>query len=166
MTYAPVRVLLIRQTLPGLPTRNCPGSSGIGDHHVFQAHHSSSPPGKDGIVDDHQNGKTLLVEPPEKLEYTIRGMRCRDSRWVHGREGIGAWWKALIQGSMESGVPIDLLLPNRERIKRVIKEEECSFLEGSLSMDVYLVEFCDRLIEFRNSIMSTLRNRSPAFFPG
>lgn len=65
---------------------------------------------------------------------------------------LGLFRQALVQGSRESGVPIDLLLPGRERIERVIEEEECTFQEGSLSMDIYLGEFCDRLIDFRNSI--------------
>ncbi|HOT04023.1 MAG TPA: DUF5591 domain-containing protein [Methanolinea sp.] len=65
---------------------------------------------------------------------------------------LGLFREALLRGSRESGIPIDLLLPSRERITRVIEEEECTFQEGSLSMDVYLGEFCDRLVELRNSI--------------
>jgi hypothetical protein len=36
-------------------------------------------------------------------------------------------------------------------IDRIIEEEDCTFQEGSLSMDEYLGEFCDNLIIFRNS---------------
>ncbi len=63
---------------------------------------------------------------------------------------IGLFREALIQASKKSGVPIDLLLPTRDMINRVIEEEECRFQEGSLSMDEYLGEFCDSLIRFRN----------------
>ncbi|MGA2161599.1 MAG: DUF5591 domain-containing protein [Methanoregula sp.] len=64
---------------------------------------------------------------------------------------IGLFREALIRGSEKSGVKIDLLLPTKDRINRVIEEEECRFQEGSLSMDEYLGEFCDELIRFRNA---------------
>jgi predicted RNA-binding protein len=64
---------------------------------------------------------------------------------------IGLFREALIRGSEEAGVPIDILLPTRDLINRIIEEEDCTFQEGSLSMDEYLGEFCDRLIQFRNS---------------
>ena len=64
---------------------------------------------------------------------------------------IGLFREALIRGSEKSGVKIDLMLPTRDRIDRVIEEEECRFQEGSLSMDEYLGEFCDELIRFRNT---------------
>lgn len=65
---------------------------------------------------------------------------------------LGLFREALIRGSEEAGIPIDLLLPSRQRIARVVEEEDCSFPEGSLSMDDYLGEFCDELIRFRNAI--------------
>jgi hypothetical protein len=64
----------------------------------------------------------------------------------------GLFREALIRGSANAGVPIDLLLPTRDRINRVIEEEDCSFQEGSLSMDAYLGEFCDNLIVVRNAL--------------
>jgi predicted RNA-binding protein len=64
---------------------------------------------------------------------------------------IGLFREALIRGSEKSGIAIDLMLPTRDRINRVIEEEECRFQEGSLSMDEYLGEFCDELIRFRNA---------------
>lgn len=64
---------------------------------------------------------------------------------------IGLFRKALVRGSEESGVPFDLILPSRDMINKVIEEGDCIFEEGSLSMDEYLGEFCDRLITFRNS---------------
>lgn len=66
---------------------------------------------------------------------------------------LGLFREALIRGSEEAGIPIDLLLPSRRLINRVIDEEDCAFQEGSLSMDRYLGEFCDALIRFRNSHM-------------
>ena len=50
---------------------------------------------------------------------------------------LGLFREALIRGSAESGVKIDLILPTRDRINKVIEEEECTFQEGSLSMDEY-----------------------------
>jgi predicted RNA-binding protein len=64
---------------------------------------------------------------------------------------IGLFREALIRGSTNSGVKINLLLPTRDLINRVIEEEECRFQEGSLSMEGYLGEFCDGLIQFRNA---------------
>jgi predicted RNA-binding protein len=64
---------------------------------------------------------------------------------------LGLFREALIKGSERAGVPIDLLLPSRERIERIIEEEDCTFQEGSLSMDAYLGEFCEELIRFRNT---------------
>jgi predicted RNA-binding protein len=63
---------------------------------------------------------------------------------------IGLFREALVRGSEQAGVPIDLLLPTRDIINRVIEEGDCSFQEGSLSMEEYLGEFCDSLIRFRN----------------
>jgi archaeosine synthase alpha-subunit len=63
---------------------------------------------------------------------------------------IGLFREALVRGSEQSGVPIDLLLPTRDIINKVIEEGDCTFQEGSLSMEEYLGEFCDALIKFRN----------------
>ena len=63
---------------------------------------------------------------------------------------IGLFREALVRGSEQAGVPIDLLLPTRDIINRVIEEGDCTFAEGSLSMEEYLGEFTDALIRFRN----------------
>jgi len=65
---------------------------------------------------------------------------------------IGLFREALIRGSMQAEVPIDIILPTRDMIDKVIEEGDCIFEEGSLSMDEYLGEFCDELIRFRNSL--------------
>jgi predicted RNA-binding protein len=65
---------------------------------------------------------------------------------------LGLFREALVRGSEKAGVPIDLILPSREKIDRVIEEEDCTFQEGSLSMDDYLGEFCDELVRFRNTV--------------
>lgn len=70
---------------------------------------------------------------------------------------IGIFRQALIGGSEESGIPFDLVLPTRDMINRVTEEGDCVFEEGSLSMDEYLGEFCDRLITFRNHIRNAGR---------
>lgn len=64
---------------------------------------------------------------------------------------LGLFRESMIRGAEKSGVPIDLILPSVEKIQRVIEEEDCTFQEGSLSMDDYLGEFCDELQKFRNS---------------
>jgi len=68
---------------------------------------------------------------------------------------LGIFREALIGGSKKAGVPIDMILPTRDMINKIIEEEDCVFEEGSLSMDDYLGEFCDRLIQFRNSLPVT-----------
>jgi archaeosine synthase len=64
---------------------------------------------------------------------------------------IGLFRQALILGSQQAGVPLDLILPTRDMINKVIEEGDCIFEEGSLSMEEYLGEFCDELIKFRNA---------------
>ena len=68
---------------------------------------------------------------------------------------LGIFREALIEGSKKAGVPIDMILPSRDMINKIIEEEDCVFEEGSLSMDEYLGEFCDRLIQFRKSLSGT-----------
>ena len=75
-----------------------------------------------------------------KMVYTYRIGYC-----------LGLFREALIRGSEKAGIPIDLLLPSRDRINKIIEEEDCTFQEGSLSMDVYLGEFCDELIRLREA---------------
>ena len=64
---------------------------------------------------------------------------------------IGLFREALVRGSAQSLVPIDLLLPSRDIINKVVEEGDCVFEEGSLSMDEYLGEFTNELIRFRNA---------------
>ena len=64
---------------------------------------------------------------------------------------IGLFREALIRGSQKSGVPIDLVLPTRDMINKVVEEGDCVFEEGSLSMDEYLGEFTSELIRFRTA---------------
>ncbi|MDD1719886.1 MAG: DUF5591 domain-containing protein [Methanoregulaceae archaeon] len=73
---------------------------------------------------------------------------------------IGLFREALLRGSAEAGVPIDMILPTRDLIDAVIEEGDCVFEEGSLSMNEYLGEFCDKLVSFRNSIPSRDIGRS------
>jgi archaeosine synthase alpha-subunit len=71
---------------------------------------------------------------------------------------IGLFRQALIRGSSEAGIPFDMVLPTRDMIDKVVEEGDCVFEEGSLSMDEYLGEFCDRLITFRNNLDASGRN--------
>jgi len=68
---------------------------------------------------------------------------------------IGLFREALVRGSEKAGVKIDLLLPGRDLIDRVIGEEDCRFSEGSLSMDKYLGEFCEELVRCRKERYDT-----------
>jgi predicted RNA-binding protein len=72
---------------------------------------------------------------------------------------IGLFREALIRGSEKSGVKIDLILPTRDMINKVVEEGDCVFEEGSLSMDDYLGEFCNELIRFRNAHADKRRDR-------
>lgn len=67
---------------------------------------------------------------------------------------LGIFRKALILGSKKAGVPVDMILPTRDMINKIIEEEDCIFEEGSLSMAEYLGEFCEELIKFRNSLLN------------
>jgi archaeosine synthase alpha-subunit len=68
---------------------------------------------------------------------------------------IGIFRQALIQGSAQSGVPIDLICPANDTINAVIAEEDCPFQEGSLSMDQYLEEFHAGLLAIRKKISTS-----------
>lgn len=70
---------------------------------------------------------------------------------------IGVFRKALIQGSKEAGVPLDLVLPTRDMINKII-EEDCPFEEGSLLMDEYLEEFHEGLVTIKNSLYGHTRS--------
>lgn len=91
----------------------------------------------------------LKIETGRVAEYLEK---TRDAYRYRIGYCLGLFREALIRGSEQAGVPIDLLLPSRERINKIIEEEDCSFQEGSLSMDEYLGEFCEELIRFRNSL--------------
>ncbi len=84
----------------------------------------------------------------------IAGYLDKTRHVYHYRIGycIGLFREALIRGSTQAGVPIDIILPTRDQINKVIEEGDCIFEEGSLSMEEYLGEFCDELIRFRNSL--------------
>jgi archaeosine synthase len=72
---------------------------------------------------------------------------------------IGLFREAMIRGSEKSGVKIDMILPTRDMINKVVEEGDCVFEEGSLSMDEYLGEFTSELIRFRNAHYRTDQDR-------
>lgn len=90
----------------------------------------------------------LAIETDRVAGYLLKTKGCYKYRIGYC---IGLFRQALINGSEKAGVPIDMILPSRDLINKVIEEGDCIFEEGSLSMDEYLGEFCDSLIEFRNS---------------
>ena len=63
---------------------------------------------------------------------------------------IGIFREALVRGSALAGVPLDLVLPTRSSIDKIVEEENCPFREGSLLMDDYLEEFYKGLIRIKN----------------
>jgi archaeosine synthase alpha-subunit len=67
---------------------------------------------------------------------------------------IGLFREALIRGSDQAAVPIDIICPTRDLISTVVAEEDCPFQEGSLSMDQYLDEFHQALITLKKRISS------------
>jgi predicted RNA-binding protein len=83
--------------------------------------------------------------------------KTRDTYKYRIGYSIGLFREALIQGSEQAGVPIDLILPTRDIINKVVEEGDCSFQEGSLSMEEYLGEFCDALIRFRNERLGKMQ---------
>jgi archaeosine synthase alpha-subunit len=91
----------------------------------------------------------LRIETERVAGYLVK---TRDTYTYRIGYCLGLFRHALIRGSEEAGVPIDLLLPSRDMIHQIIGEEDCAFPEGSLSMDKYLGEFCDALVRFRNSM--------------
>jgi archaeosine synthase len=94
----------------------------------------------------------------------VSGYLCKTKDTYRYRIGycIGLFREALIRGSEQAGIKIDLLLPSRDMIGRVIEEEDCRFQEGSLSMDTYLGEFCEGLVRFRNERYGKMpRTRAP-----
>jgi predicted RNA-binding protein len=97
--------------------------------------------------DDKVKEDFLRIETERVAGYLIK---TRDVYRYRIAYSIGLFREALIRGSEQAGVPIDLILPTRDIINKVIEEGDCSFQEGSLSMEEYLGEFCDALIRFRN----------------
>jgi len=65
---------------------------------------------------------------------------------------IGIFREALIAGSAIADVPLDLILPSRDSINRIIDETDCPFQEGSLLMDDYLQEFYEGLVSVRRQL--------------
>jgi archaeosine synthase alpha-subunit len=97
--------------------------------------------------DDKVKEDFLAVETDRVAGYLEK---TRDTYTYRVGYCIGLFRKAMVRGSKKAGIPLDLLLPTKDMIERVIEEEECRFQEGSLSMNEYLGEFCDSLIRFRN----------------
>jgi archaeosine synthase len=87
---------------------------------------------------------SLFLRKIERL-YTRRIAYC-----------IGIFREAMEQASLRSGVPLDLLLPNRPTIERLY-DIDCPFPEGSLSMQEYISEFRDGLAVLKKGIPKTAR---------
>lgn len=97
--------------------------------------------------DDKVKDDFLRIETERVAGYLTKTRNVYKYRIAYS---IGIFREALIRGSEMAGVPLDLILPTRDIINKVIEEGDCSFQEGSLSMEEYLGEFCDALIRFRN----------------
>jgi len=68
---------------------------------------------------------------------------------------IGLFRRAFILASENSGVKIDLILPTKDTIDKVM-DLDCPFQEGSLSMDEYLEEFYEGLVLIKNSLAADI----------
>jgi archaeosine synthase alpha-subunit len=66
---------------------------------------------------------------------------------------IGLFREAMVHASERTGIPIDILLPRKDTISRVVGEEEdCVFREGSLMMEEYLSEFHEGLVMIQHQL--------------
>ncbi|MCU0631804.1 MAG: DUF5591 domain-containing protein [Methanolinea sp.] len=63
---------------------------------------------------------------------------------------IGIFREAMIQACKRSGISLDLLLPLNPTIERM-RDPDCPFPEGSLSMQEYMDEFRDGLISLKKT---------------
>lgn len=88
----------------------------------------------------------VRIETDRVSEYLIK---TRESYQYRIAYCIGLFRISMIQGSEKAGIPVDLLLPSKNLIDRVIEEEDCAFQEGSLSMDQYLEEFYNGLMRIK-----------------
>ncbi len=64
---------------------------------------------------------------------------------------IGAFRQALIQGSERAGIPIDLIVPGKDAMQKVM-ELDCPFQQGSLNMEEYLEELYKGLVCIKSSV--------------
>jgi len=97
--------------------------------------------------DEKVKGDFLRIETERVAGYLEKTRHVYKYRIAYS---IGLFREALIRGSKQAEIPLDLILPTRDIINKVIEEGDCAFQEGSLSMEEYLGEFCDALIRFRN----------------
>jgi archaeosine synthase alpha-subunit len=102
-----------------------------------------------GKVKDQQIKDDFLRIETERVAGYLH--KTRDTYRFRVAYCIGLFREALIRGSEQAGVPIDLVLPSRDLIN-VIIEEDCPFQEGSLSMDEYLEEFHQGLLRIRSEM--------------
>ncbi|HNS82649.1 MAG TPA: DUF5591 domain-containing protein [Methanolinea sp.] len=61
---------------------------------------------------------------------------------------LGVFREAMIHASERSGVPLDLLLPSNQTIE-TMRDPDCPFPDGSLSMKEYMDEFRNGLISMK-----------------
>lgn len=90
----------------------------------------------------------LRIETERVAEYLKKTKETYKRRIAYC---IGPFREAFVNGARQSGVQIDLILPSRDVIDKII-ELDCPFQEGSLNMDEYLEEFYNGLIILRNSL--------------
>jgi predicted RNA-binding protein len=95
----------------------------------------------------------VRIETERVAEYLLK---TRDSYRFRVAYCIGLFRASMVQGSEMAGIPLDLLLPTRDLINRIIEEEDCAFQEGSLSMEQYLEEFYLGLKEIKRMMVASL----------
>lgn len=97
-------------------------------------------------TDPHFLEDFLEIETYRLGEYLIRTRYHYQKRIAYC---IGIFREAMIRACLRSGISMDLLLPTNRTIERM-KDPDCPFPEGSLSMQEYIDEFRDGLLSLKS----------------
>jgi archaeosine synthase len=90
----------------------------------------------------------LEIETSRIAAYLERTKNCYQKRIAYC---IGIFREAMIKGSIRSGIPVDLLLPTNPTIER-LRDIDCPFPDGSLSMEEYIEEFRSGLMTMKSAL--------------
>ncbi len=90
----------------------------------------------------------LRIETHRIATFLERTKTCYQKRIAYC---IGIFREAMIMGSIRSGIPVDLLLPTNPTIER-LRDIDCPFPDGSLSMQEYIEEFRSGLLHMKSDL--------------